>query len=155
MNIFLLTLLRGFPLYKRSFTLWRVNVMFQYGALCILANIYIKIILHYGLTINHQSGWLRCQMQMARRGDGLIPCRISTSKLSQNQIQTHQFTRSNEVHSNHIFVTTMRLVSKPTYFMTSSVLIIHVHVVTTCYNYIYAITRKVEPNSNRRFDYNL
>jgi hypothetical protein len=44
--------------------------------------------------------------------------------------------KRNVVHSNHIFATTMRLMSKPTYFMTSNVLVLHVHVVATCYNRI-------------------
>jgi hypothetical protein len=40
--------------------------------------------------------------------------------------------RRNVVHSNHIFVTTMQLVSKPIYFMTNNVLVLCVHVVATC-----------------------
>jgi len=49
--------------------------------MCISSNIYTKIILHYRLTINHWSGWLWCQIHMARRVDGFIPYKISTSKL--------------------------------------------------------------------------
>jgi hypothetical protein len=57
------------------------------------------------------------------------------------------FTRRNIVYSNHIFVMTMWLMSKPTNFRTSSVLVLCVHVVVT--------TRRVEPNSRCRCDYNL
>jgi hypothetical protein len=42
------------------------------------------------------------------------------------------FTKRNVVYSNHIFVTTMRLMSKPTNFTTSSVLVLCVHVIAIC-----------------------
>jgi len=42
------------------------------------------------------------------------------------------FTRRNIVYSDHIFVMTMWLMSKPTNFTTSSVLVLCVHVVVTC-----------------------
>ncbi len=45
-------------------------------------------------------------------------------------------TRRNVVYSNHIFTTTMQLMSKPIDFTTSSVLILRVHVIATCCNHI-------------------
>jgi hypothetical protein len=61
-------------------------------------------------------------------------------------------TRKQVVHFNHIFATTMQLMSKPTYFTTSGVLVLQVHVVTTCV-IIDATTRKVEANSSCKCDY--
>jgi hypothetical protein len=58
-------------------------------------------------------------------------------------------TRRNVVHFHHIFVVIMQLISKPIYFTTSNVLVLHVHVVAC------AITRRVEPNSSYKRDYNL
>jgi hypothetical protein len=49
--------------------------------------------------------------------------------------------KRNVVHPDHIFTTTMRLMSKPIDFTTSNMIILHVHVVA------YATTRRVEPNS--------
>jgi hypothetical protein len=46
------------------------------------------------------------------------------------------FTKRDVVHSNHIFVITMRLMSKPTCITTSNVLFLHVHVVATSCNHI-------------------
>jgi hypothetical protein len=42
--------------------------------------------------------------------------------------------KKNVVHFDHIFAITMRLMSKPTYFTTSNVLILCVHVIVTCCN---------------------
>jgi hypothetical protein len=64
------------------------------------------------------------------------------------------FTRRNVVHSNHIFATTMQLMSKPTYFTTSNVLLLHVHVVQLVV-IAYVTIEKVEPNFSCRCDYNL
>ncbi len=58
------------------------------------------------------------------------------------------------VHSDHIFATTIQLMSKPTNFMTISVLVLRVHVVATCC-VSYATIGSVEPNSNYRCNYNL
>ncbi len=55
--------------------------------------------------------------------------------------------KRNVVHSDHIFATTIQLMSKPTNFMTISVLVLRVHVV--------ANIGRVEPNSNYRCNYNL
>ncbi len=49
---------------------------------------------------------------------------------------SRRFTRRNVVDSNHIFIIIMQLMSKPSNFMTSNVLVLHVHVVVTCYNHI-------------------
>jgi hypothetical protein len=46
------------------------------------------------------------------------------------------YTRRNVVHSNHKFVTTMQLVSKPINFTTIDVLIFHVTVVASVGNHI-------------------
>jgi hypothetical protein len=40
------------------------------------------------------------------------------------------------VHFNHISATTMQLMSKLIYFMTSCVLVLRVHVIVICYNRI-------------------
>jgi len=56
-------------------------------------------------------------------------------------------TKKHVVHFDHIFATTMWLVSKPTYFMINNMLVLHINVVAT--------TRKVEPNYSHRYDYNL
>jgi len=55
--------------------------------------------------------------------------------------------RRNVIHSNHIFATTIQLVSKLTYFMTNNVLVLCVHVVATCCSCI-CNTGRVEPNSS-------
>jgi hypothetical protein len=54
--------------------------------------------------------------------------------------------RRNVVHSDHIFMITMRLMSKPTYFTTNSVV---VDIIATCL-IVYATIGRVEPNSSHR-----
>jgi len=56
-------------------------------------------------------------------------------------------------HIDHIFATTMQLMSKSTDFMTNNVLVLRVYVVTIC-SHICTIGR-VEPNCSCRCDYNL
>jgi hypothetical protein len=62
---------------------------------------------------------------------------LNRLKVIRNSTSIYTFyIRKNVIHSNHIFATIMQLVSKPTYFMTNSMLILCVHLVATCYNCI-------------------
>ncbi len=59
---------------------------------------------------------------------------FSTSKMK--RMITKGITRRNFVHFDHIFATIMRLMSKPTNFTTSSVLVLRVHVVAISSSHI-------------------
>jgi hypothetical protein len=52
------------------------------------------------------------------------------------QWKHNNFTTRNVVHFDHIFAITMQLMSKPTDFMTSNVLVLYVYVVATCCSHI-------------------
>jgi len=56
-------------------------------------------------------------------------------KVNEEPIQLTNI-RRNVVHFNHIFATTMRVMSKPIYFTTNNVLVLCVHVVVTYCNHI-------------------
>jgi hypothetical protein len=80
---------------------------------------------------------LEVLLKMNRPNFGELMAALKTGTSKEKGIMQMQFRKMtsntrNVIHFDNIFATTMRLVSKPTDFTTSNVLVLHVHVVTTC-----------------------